>query len=200
MIHGRTPREGKPLRPAILHAVLQIVGEEGWHCLTMRKIAERIRYSPPMIYAVFESKEAICAELVTDGYQLLYRRMSAAAAGLTDPGKRLRALLGAFRSFAWENPAYYQAMFGLAAVPRPGDTARPGDYAGACLGLVGDALLQGNIERSACTLPPLQAARAVIAAAHGVVAMHLAGLVADQREADAMYNAVLDGLLSGWGL
>jgi len=186
-----------PLRPAILRAVLQIVGDEGWHGLTMRKIAEHIRYSPPMIYAVFESKEAICAELTADGYQLLYRHMSAGAAGLTDPVKRLSALLRAFRTFAWEHPAYYQSMYGLAGTARPGEAGRRGDYEAACLGLVGDALLQANLHGG--SLPPLQAARALLAAAHGVIAMHLSGLVTDQREADAMYDAVLTGLLSGWG-
>jgi AcrR family transcriptional regulator len=197
MIDGRGPKGGMPLRPAILKAVLQIAGEEGWHCLTMRKIAERIRYSPPMIYAVFDSKEAICAELVADGYQQLYRHMSAAAAGISDPVRRLWALLGAFRLFAWENQATYEAMFGLTSLVKPGETVRRGEYAGACLGLLGDTLLQGKVT---CPLPPIQAARAVIAAAHGVIAMHFAGLVATQSEAAAMYDAVLQGLLSGWGL
>lgn len=197
MIHGRP----SPLRPAILQAVLAIASEEGWHSLTMRKIAERIRYSPPMIYAVFDSKEAICAELVAEGYQLLYRRLSAAAAGLTDPARRLRALLRAYREFAWEHPAYYQAMYGLAATgAKPGAPASRTDYAGACLGLLGDALLQGSLERSACPLAPLEAARALLAAAHGVVALHLAGLAASQDEANTLYDAVLSGLLAGWGL
>jgi AcrR family transcriptional regulator len=200
LLHGRTPREGLPLRPAILQAVLQIVSAEGWHALTIRKIAERIRYSPPMIYAVFENKEAICTELVADGFQLLYRHLSAGAAGLIDPSKRLRALLRAYRTFAWEHPAYYQAMYGLGAPAAPGPAVRQGEYGAACLGLVGDALLQAGADARRCPLSPLKAARALLAAAHGVIALHLAGHVADQQEADALYEAVLDGLLAGWGL
>jgi AcrR family transcriptional regulator len=181
--------------------VLQIAGEEGWHALTMRKVAERIRYSAPMIYEVFESKEALCGELVVDGYQRLYRHMSASAAGLADPGKRLAALLKAFRLFAWENPAYYQAMYGLAPLSKPG--GRPGheEYASACLGLVGDALFQCLSRKSAVpSLSPLQGAKALIAAAHGVLALHLAGIVPDQREADGLFEQVVGGLLAGWGI
>ncbi|HYF78011.1 MAG TPA: TetR/AcrR family transcriptional regulator [Symbiobacteriaceae bacterium] len=197
-MRGRRMGEARPLRPAILQAVREIVGQEGWHGLTMRKIAERICYSAPMIYEVFESKEALYGELLDEGFQLLYRHMSASAAGLGDPRKRLWALLQAFRAFAWENPAYYQVMFGMAPMNRPGDRYPQGEYAAACLGLLGDSLLQ-------CALPglalgPLKGARALTTAAHGVISSHLTGLIPDRREAEEMYEHVLRGLLSGWGL
>ncbi|HYG57621.1 MAG TPA: TetR/AcrR family transcriptional regulator [Symbiobacteriaceae bacterium] len=197
-VRGRRMGEGRPLRPAILQAVLEIASQEGFHCLTMRKIAERIRYSAPMIYEVFESKEALYGELLGDGYQLLYRHMSASAAGLGDPKKRLWALLQALRAFAWENPAYYQVMFGMVAQTRPGESYPQGEYASACLGLVGDALLQ--CAGSGFSLGPLKGARVLFTAAHGVIASHLSGLMADRREADEMYEHVLRGLLAGWGL
>lgn len=200
-LRGRRPGAGLPLRPAIMQAVLEIASEEGWHALTMRKVAERIRYSAPMIYEVFDSKEALCGELAVDGYHRLYRHMSASAAGLADPQRRLDALLKAFRLFAWENPAYYQAMYGLVPLARPGERSESGEYAGACLGLVGDALYQCTGGRGRpMPAPPLQAAKALIAAAHGVIAMHISGLVADQREADDLFDRVVNGLLAGWGL
>jgi hypothetical protein len=139
---------------------------------------------------------------VEHGYQLLYRHMSASAAGLSDPSRRLWALLQAFRSFAWENPAYYQAMFGLAPLSHPGEEYRQGDYAGACLGLIGDALLQSLAVRGGEPLPlnPLRAARAVTLAAHGVVSGHLSGLLAGRPEAEELYDQMLRGLLAGWGM
>lgn len=176
--------------------MLQIAGEEGWHALTMRKIAQRICYSPPMIYEVFASKEAIWSELVNDGFQRLYRHLSTAGAGLAEPRKRLWALLFAYRRFAWENQAYYQAMFGLA--PLAVNRSQPDEHVTACLSLLGDALLQCLGDR--CPLKPLQAAKAISAAAHGVIAYHLAGLLPDRTEAESMYEQVLVGLLSGWGV
>ena len=197
-LRGRRMGEGRSLRPAIFQAVLEIAGQEGWHGLTMRKIAERIRYSAPMIYEVFESKEALCGELLNEGYQLLYRHMSAAAAGLSDPTKRLWALLHALRAFAWENPAYYQVMFGMVPLARQGEGSPQSEYAAACLGLVGDALLQ--CAGSRVPLGPLKGARVLMAAGHGVLSTHLAGLLPDRAEADDMFDHLLRGLLAGWGL
>jgi len=188
------------LRPAILRAVLEIASDEGWHSLTIRKIADKIRYSPPMIYAFFASKEALCSELVADGYQLLYRHLTASGAGLADPPRRLWMLLRALRLFAWENGAHYQAMFGMAPITRPGEHPRLGEYAGACMGLLGDALYQCIPADPGRALPPLRAAKAVMAAGHGVIAMHLAGIIADRQEADELYDQVLRGLLAGWGM
>lgn len=195
---GRGTGDRCHLRPAILQAVLDIASHEGWHGLTMRKIAERIRYSAPMIYEVFESKEALCGELLGEGYQLLYRHMSSAAAGLGDPKKRLWALLHGLRAFAWEHPAYYQVMFGMVPLARPGDRYPQGEYAAACQGLVGDSLLQ--CAGTGFALGPLKGARLLMAAAHGVISSHLSGIMPDRREADEMFDHLLRGLLAGWGL
>ena len=40
-------------RSNILDASLQIVKEEGWQALSMRKIADIIEYTAPMIYEYF---------------------------------------------------------------------------------------------------------------------------------------------------
>jgi AcrR family transcriptional regulator len=47
----------------ILSAALQIVKEEGWQALSMRKIADVIEYTAPIIYEYFANKEAILLEL-----------------------------------------------------------------------------------------------------------------------------------------
>jgi hypothetical protein len=46
-------------RANILEASLDIVKEEGWAALSMRKIADKIEYTAPIIYEYFENKEAI---------------------------------------------------------------------------------------------------------------------------------------------
>jgi AcrR family transcriptional regulator len=195
----RGPRAERALqlRQAILSAVLEIVSREGWHGLTMRKIAEQIQYSPPMIYEHFASKEAIYAELSAEGHRLLYRYMITGAAGLSDPERRLRALMRCFRLFAWEHPGRYQAMFGLATVGAA-DARTPDEHAGACRGLLGDALFQCMNAGLLRELPPLEAAAALMAAVHGVISLRLAGQIADQAKADQLYDQVAEGLLAGW--
>lgn len=172
------------------------MSQEGWHALTMRKLAEHIQYSPPMIYEHFASKEAIYSELSSEGFRHLYRYMITGAAGQPDPEKRLRALVTAVRTFAWENTGYYQAMFGLAALGI--GTPAQDEHAGACRGLLGDALFQCMNAGIIREQPPLEAAAALLAAAHGVISLRLAGQIPDQQRADALFDQVVGGLFAGW--
>src|ERR1700761_5028468 len=55
----------------ILEASLQIVKEEGWQALSMRKIADAIEYTAPIIYEYFSNKEAILLELTKKGFSIL---------------------------------------------------------------------------------------------------------------------------------
>lgn len=196
-LRGHRADRAAQLHQAILKAVLEIVGREGWHGLTMRKLADQIQYSPPVIYEHFASKEAIYGELSAEGFRQLYRYMITAAAGLSDPEKRLRALVEAVRTCAWENPGHYQAMFGLTGLAQ-GDRATQDEHWAACRGLLGDALFQCMSAGLLRQLPPLEAASALLAAAHGVIALRLAGHIADRAKADALFGQVMGGLLAGW--
>jgi len=51
------------LRCSILEAAWQLVLQEGWQALSMRKIAEAIKYSVPVIYDHFTDIGAILLEL-----------------------------------------------------------------------------------------------------------------------------------------
>src|SRR5664279_3847742 len=46
-------------RANILGASIDIVKSEGWQALSMRRIAEKIEYTAPIIYEYFANKEAI---------------------------------------------------------------------------------------------------------------------------------------------
>ena len=50
-------------RMNILDAAFRIVKEEGWDALSMRKIADAIEYTAPIIYEYFDNKDAILLEL-----------------------------------------------------------------------------------------------------------------------------------------
>ncbi|MGZ3756458.1 MAG: TetR/AcrR family transcriptional regulator [Mucilaginibacter sp.] len=97
----------------ILDAALQIVKEEGWQALSMRKIADVIEYTAPIIYEYFANKEAILLELTRKGYLLLARDLEAAKAQHDTPAKQLEAMWFAYWNFAFANKELYQGMFGL---------------------------------------------------------------------------------------
>ncbi len=79
-------------RTNILDAALQIVKEEGWQALSMRKIADIIEYTAPMIYEYFANKDAILNELANQGYLLLAKKVRQAKSTQTDLEKQLEAM------------------------------------------------------------------------------------------------------------
>lgn len=97
----------------ILEAALQIVKEDGWQALSMRKIADIIEYTAPMIYEYFASKEAILYELTNIGFRKLVKRMRDAKDRETTPEKQLEAMWLTYWNFAFENKEFYQLMYGV---------------------------------------------------------------------------------------
>ncbi|MGZ3764558.1 MAG: TetR/AcrR family transcriptional regulator [Mucilaginibacter sp.] len=97
----------------ILDASLQIVKEDGWQALSMRKIADVIEYTAPIIYEYFSNKEAIILELTRKGYLILSKDLQEAKAKHRLPARQLEAMWLAYWNFAFANKELYQAMFGV---------------------------------------------------------------------------------------
>ena len=100
-------------RSNILAASIDIVKEEGWQALSMRKIAEKIEYTAPIIYEYFANKDAILNELTRQGYVKLAAQMKEASSKLTDPAEQLEAMWLAYWHFAFEEKEMYQVMYGV---------------------------------------------------------------------------------------
>jgi len=109
----RKQRQKTEVRAAILQAAWQLVKSEGWQALSIRKIADAIEYSTPVIYDHFSNKEAILYEFAKKGFLTLSRKVQTARNKYTDPGQRLEAMANAYWSFAINNEEYYQLMYGL---------------------------------------------------------------------------------------
>jgi AcrR family transcriptional regulator len=100
-------------RANILDAALQIVKEEGWQALSMRKIADVIEYTAPIIYEYFSNKEAILLELNRKGFLILAKDLREAKSKHRLPAKQLEAMWEAYWNFAFANKELYQGMFGV---------------------------------------------------------------------------------------
>ena len=112
-VQERRDRERQELRQSILEAARQIAAEEGWPAVTIRKVAEKIEYSPPTIYEYFNSKEAILAEEKREGFRLMIAGIEAVRDATSDPRQRLRAMGLAYWDFVWKHPEMYQVISGL---------------------------------------------------------------------------------------
>jgi AcrR family transcriptional regulator len=112
-ITDRKLRQKEEVRTSILDTAWEIVVTEGWQSFSIRKVADAIEYSVPVIYSHFENKEAILLEFNRKGFQLLVEALRAAKTKQDKPADQLRAMGNAYWNFAFANKEYYQLMFGL---------------------------------------------------------------------------------------
>jgi len=112
-IIDRKQRQKEEVRSSILDTAWELVVSEGWQSFSIRKIADAIEYSVPVIYSHFENKDAILLEFNRKGFRLLTDALAAAKAGQSNPADEIRAMGRAYWDFAFSNKEYYQLMFGL---------------------------------------------------------------------------------------
>lgn len=109
----RIIRQKEETRSNILKAAREIVKDEGWQGLSMRKIADKIEYTAPIIYEYFANKEAILQELTCKGFRILTKDLEAAKQISNDPAEQLENMWLAYWNFALENKEMYQLMYGV---------------------------------------------------------------------------------------
>lgn len=110
-VKERKARQKKFLRQEILDAASELFVKEGYENVSMRRIAEKIEYSPTTIYLYFRDK----AELLEQVCQETFARLSDVLARIQelpgDPVERLKRGLIAYIKFGLENPHHYRATF-----------------------------------------------------------------------------------------
>ncbi|MFV8327702.1 TetR/AcrR family transcriptional regulator [Flavobacterium sp. ZS1P14] len=109
----RILRQKEETRKNILDAAYTIVKEDGWQGLSMRKIADKIEYTAPIIYEYFSNKEAILQELTTRGFIKLVIELEKAKNKYETPEEQLEAMWMAYWDFAFTDTEMYQVMFGV---------------------------------------------------------------------------------------
>ncbi|PRY34185.1 TetR family transcriptional regulator [Spirosoma oryzae] len=109
----RRQRQKEEVRNSILTAAWEQVLAEGWASLSIRKIADAIEYSVPVIYSHFASKDAILLEFTRQGFQRLIGQIKESALCEKEPAERLEGIAQTYWQFAFDNREYYQLMFGL---------------------------------------------------------------------------------------
>ena len=116
-IRERQDRERLAVRQAILDAARDLFVTEGYRNVSIRKIAERIEYSPAAIYSYFASKDDIFFALAEEGF----RRLDAKVRHVpmqTDPLAQMRAGWWAYYEFSKEQREFFELMFVDRSVPQ----------------------------------------------------------------------------------
>ncbi len=195
-IKERQGREREAVRRAILDAARDLFVTEGYANVSIRKIAERIEYSPAAIYGYFPSKDDIFFELAEEGFRLLAGDGPATCTG--DPLDRVRAILWRIYEFSREHPQYFALMFVDRSVPRI--TREYQRFA-----FLQDMKRQIVAQFQTCidagllpaTVRPFAAFRLLTSGLLGVAMMRMSDRLAPGENADDLARDILDVTLAG---
>lgn len=107
----RRAQEKAQLRRSILSSASEILNQQGREGLSIRKIAERIGYSPRTIYLHFSDKEELLGELIEEGFAAtLARRREHEPVPEEDSLARFRSRCRAHIHNAIDHPHFYRAV------------------------------------------------------------------------------------------
>ena len=116
-VRERQGREREAVTRAILDAARDLFVAEGYNNVSIRKIAERIEYSPAAIYSYFPSKDDIFFALAEEGLRLLFASRGDCRQ-LADPLDGIRRPFLHVYEFSKTHPEYFALMFLDRSVPR----------------------------------------------------------------------------------
>jgi AcrR family transcriptional regulator len=106
----RQLRDRAARRELITATARALAEREGWDAVTTRRLSTEIEYSQPVIYKHFSSMEDLVEAVALEGFGELAEALRAARRHAS-PEEAVGAVVSAYRTYATENPASYDAMF-----------------------------------------------------------------------------------------
>lgn len=203
----RREREREEVRTLILDTAREMFAAEGYDAVTMRRIAERIEYSPTAIYFHFKDKDALIRELCDHDFLELAQKFGSIAR-IADPIEKLRRAGQLYVQFGLEKPNHYRVMF-MTTHPEmdPADSAvkqgNPEEDAYAFLKSIVVEAIDQKLFRKEFHDAEL-VSQTIWAAVHGVISLHIAKASDPwidwrpfQQRIDQMIDLVIEGLTHG---
>lgn len=201
----RRAREREETRSVILDAARELFVAEGYEAVTMRRIADKIEYSPTAIYFHFRDKEALLKELCECDFATLAVQLSKIAQ-VKDPIERLRRTGHAYIDFGLGRPNHYRLMFMTPHPPIEHDDSEivergnPEKDAYAFVrGIVTEIIEQGLFKGTAKDIDLIT--QTMWAAAHGVISLQIAKendpwveWTPLKKRATTMIDSLIDGM------
>ena len=199
-VKERQEREREATARAILDAARELFVAEGYTHVSIRKIAEKIEYSPAAIYSYFPSKDDIFLALAEEGFRMLFE--SAECVRQAHPHHApIDCIRSAFLNvyeFSKNHPEYHALMFLDRSVPRISqDWQRFGfvrDMRAQLTDLIREAIESGDFPPHG---DPEVIFRVLMVSIQGIAAMRLCDRLVPGEDADGLAAITLDAVLTG---
>src|SRR5215470_14266399 len=125
-VKERRARQKRYLRQEILDAASELFVENGYENVSMRRIADKIEYSPTTIYIYFKDKAELLAQVCKETFSRLVQKLTKIMEQPGDSVERLKRGLTAYIEFGLENPHQYRATF-MMPIPEGFDKSKYSD-------------------------------------------------------------------------
>jgi AcrR family transcriptional regulator len=199
-VRERRARQKSLLRQEILDAARDILVREGYEGLSMRKVAEKIDYSPTAIYLHFKDRDDLLFHVSEQLMAGLVRELQSLALESSDPLVALRKGLRRYVDFALAHPQHYIASFMIPQGQDPEVAARfkqPDTMSmqafGLLLQLVGECVRQKKLRK----VEVENVSRALWAAMHGITSLLIAIPTFDWGNRDRVIDQLIAILIDG---
>lgn len=106
----RKAREKQEMKKLILEAAQHMFAEEGYANVSIRRIAEKIEYSPATIYLYYKDKDELLYAVHNQGFQV-YLNSLWGIEQIADPFEKLKAVCHRYLQFGLDHPELYDLMF-----------------------------------------------------------------------------------------
>ena len=195
-IAERKQRQKEEVKTSILRAAWEVVEKEGWQALSIRKIADAIEYSAPVIYDHFANKEAILNEFTKRGFQLLNEELIKARERFQHPEQQIEAIGYAYWKFAFTHKEFYQLMYGLGM---PGcETVKQMSELVTFTEIVLDPIRKLIASGKNTTADPFLKLHTLWSTLHGLISINMMGRENGRDELNAMVlKDFMTGFISG---
>jgi AcrR family transcriptional regulator len=197
-VQERRAREKKELRQEILDAAREMFVREGFENVSMRKIAEKIEYSPTTIYLYFQDKADLLDCLCEETFMRLVKKQTILEQTVADPLDRFRKGLRGYIEFGLKHPNHYKVTF---MMPPPLDEPRRGVRSKE-LGQKAFAHLRNTLalcaERGLLEIVDLDTtAQVTWAAIHGLTSLLIAHPKFEWLDRNHLIDTLIDMLTAG---
>jgi AcrR family transcriptional regulator len=122
-MRNKDPETKTNLRQEILDAAREMFVNEGYANVSMRKIADKIGYSPTSIYLYFKDKTDLLHQICEESFAQLTRNISSIQNLSANSLEKLRMGMREYINFGLKHPSHYEIVFIL-----PIQSPVEGDY------------------------------------------------------------------------
>lgn len=186
------------LRDEIIAVSKELLFEEGFSKMSMRRIAGRADVSATSIYLHFKNKEELLLALVEDSISSLSSQLSSALEAGAGPVDQLKSVANAYIRFALDHPQAYEVIYMVRAEEMPKYPKEKFQQIRKVYQLIADIIKKGKEQKLFDVEDELVSAYTLWAQIHGVVSVVLNRRLDTRIPREKFLSQAVDQIIQGF--